>query len=112
MDIDAAEDLFPEKLGRQSQTALNGLPETNDQQPLTLQDRISAIENLNFRGASKATLELFPEKVGGAKENASGKSLAERIQENPGLGTGDLFPDLLREGGGGRRRRRKAEDHF
>jgi hypothetical protein len=58
-----------------------------------------------------ATAELFPDKVSTPLETRiSGKSLAERIQEDGG--GRELFPELAGGGGGARRRRRKAEDHF
>ena len=65
--------------------------------------------------------ELFPEKFSWPLETKpesrpleariSGKSLAERIQDDGGAR--ELFPELVGGGGsGGRRRRRKAADHF
>jgi len=118
MDIDASEDLFPEKVGRLSRAAMDGLVTITTQQSSSfgterpsLQDRISGGE-VNIRAAAKKTVELFPQKLGMVGESTVGRSLADRIQDKHAQGTVELFPELLREGGTGRRRRKKAEDHF
>jgi len=116
--IAESDDLFPDKLGNGGRAAMDGPVKVTTQASLSfdpdssLQNRISTGEEFTIKGAARKSVELFPEKTGLASGTTQSKSLADRIQDGPGQGAVELFPELLRGGGAGRRRRRKAEDHF
>jgi hypothetical protein len=101
------EDLFPAKVGGIKRGAAMDSPLTTaPYQPFSFNASPGSVVKIEH-----ATAELFPDKVSTPLETRiSGKSLAERIQEDGG--GRELFPELAGGGGGARRRRRKAEDHF
>lgn len=101
-----SEDLFPSKIGGMRLAAMMDAPlPTVPHKPLNFGPAVKREET---------KVELFPEKVPSLEERfgGSGKSLAERIQDDVDSGARELFPELLRGGGGARLRRKKAEDHF
>jgi Nuclear cap-binding protein subunit 3 len=100
-------DLFPAKVGGIKRGAAMDSPIIPaPYQPFSFNASPGSVVKIEH-----TTAELFPEKVSMPLETRiSGKSLAERIQEDGGAR--ELFPELVGGGGGGRRRRRKAEDHF
>ena len=78
---------------------------------VALEHRVSN-EEIPLQNTASNQVELFPDKVQKPpEERITGKTLAERIQDNDNTGVRELFPELVRRGGG-TRGRRKAEDHF